>query len=149
MTPQQKRIEPEELRVGNYVDLPNWGTSIVKQIDGEGFVTVVPLMISHGDIGKVIEEIKRIQLTEEWLVRFGFVKNEYSVNGVQYSEPYFHPSLEAKGWLVNWNEDFGWVIHLIQSSYNMIPVGTVHRLQNLFYLLTGEELKSEPLTERV
>lgn len=118
-----KELNDNELRVGNLVLDSTKNTTKVESIIPE-----------HGRIRY------GIPLSEEWLLRLGFVKNEYSVDGVQYREPFFHVALEAKGWLVNWNEDFGWVIHLMQSSYNMIPVNTVHRLQNLFYLLTGEEL---------
>lgn len=86
-----------------------------------------------------------IPLTEERLIEMGFTKNDYSATGTQYDEPFYKIELEAKGWLINWDSTFGWFIHPKTSRYNVIPVKSVHQLQNLYFALTGEELT--PITK--
>lgn len=72
---------------------------------------------------------KPIPLTEEWLLKFGFKKNE---NGL------FKLFNESEVPILL-NEDLnGWTCDGINFSVN----GTqyVHQLQNLYFALTGEEL---------
>jgi hypothetical protein len=64
-----------------------------------------------------------IPLTEEWLFKFGFVY------------------LNEHGWIKNNVFDF-----LLNSSFELdwyenAPCKHVHQLQNLYFALTGEELK--------
>jgi hypothetical protein len=110
-----------ELRIGNYlfadVGLPSYQAHKLYKGD------IIDLL--HGKLeGKIFP----IPLTEEWLLKFGFVKTPLtydkdklciSIRGVQYDKgrTYFN----------------SWTILEHQPEY-------VHQLQNLYFALTGEEL---------
>jgi len=126
-----------ELRVGNIVEHEDPD----EIVEGIHYVNEGDYRILIGNYLRPIEHIKPVPLTEEWLIKFGFNKNEYSTEGVQYNEPFYHIVLESKGWRLNYNEDFGWVIHPVVSDYNVIPIKYVHQLQNLYFALTGNELE--------
>jgi hypothetical protein len=86
-------------------------------------------------------DLSPIPLTEEWLVKLGFVKNHFSAQGLQFNEPYYHVLLEARGWLVSWiDTNSTWALHLKTSDYNSVGIKTVDHLQNLVYFITGQEL---------
>lgn len=68
---------------------------------------------------------KPIQLTEEWLIRFGFEK--LIPNGSVYKLGDFHI------------QDFS-PLGFYECA-NHIKIEYVHQLQNLYFALTGEELK--------
>lgn len=75
-----------------------------------------------------ITHVKPIPLTEEWLLKFGFV------SGIRY---WYHENLNLiKGRTIN-GED------IIMSPNNkyVFKVKYVHQLQNLAYGLTGKELE--------
>jgi hypothetical protein len=102
----------KELRIGNYV-----------KIHGK------PTQMELSDFNFDPLFIKPIPLTEEWLLKFGFDKNE---NGL------FKLFNESEVPILL-NEDLnGWTCDGINFSIN----GTqyVHQLQNLYFALTGEEL---------
>ena len=71
------------------------------------------------------DNIKPIQLTEEWLLRIGFVPNPYQD---RYENEVMH---------VECNKTRGitelWIDKMPHIQY-------VHQLQNLYFALTGEEL---------
>lgn len=110
----KQNMKANELRIGN----------LVEYSDGAGFVELCSLEIHKIDIGKVY--VKPIPLTEEWLVRFGFRKT--------FDSPF---------------EDFEWSDNNLQLSEKFDcylgkftqPIKYVHRLQNVYFALTGEELK--------
>jgi hypothetical protein len=70
-----------------------------------------------------------IPLTEEWLLRFGFEKNDNN------------QFILMEGSVdILFNKDLnGWTCDGINFSINMTE--HVHQLQNLYFVLTGEELK--------
>lgn len=104
-------IDPEELRIGNYLNVI--GITPVK-------ITAAHILaISLGD-----SQYSPIPLTDEWLVNMGFNKRSpegywYDLNRISINIP----TIEYKN---NWIE--------INLQY-------VHQLQNLYFALTGEELK--------
>lgn len=82
-----------------------------------------------------IEDLKPIQLTEEWLVKMGF---GYSVSEASYSIFFddYNGVLRIKpiGTELNvWMKRNNRTIRLVEVNY-------VHQLQNLYFALTGEEL---------
>lgn len=141
-----------ELQIGNLVTdqfYPDFDKVITVESIGQEGINLTPtddgkpygMHVAEIECEYTFDKLRGIPLTEEWLTRFGFVKNEYSVNGVQYSEPFFHIELEAKGWLVRWIDTLStWALHPKVSDYNVTPIKTVHSLQNIFYCLTGQEL---------
>lgn len=74
-----------------------------------------------------IDKLKRIPLTDEWLLRFGFDKKsknqEWILNKIRICET-VHKGL-------------CWV----DNDIDFIEVNNVHQLQNLYFALTGQELE--------
>ena len=82
-----------------------------------------------------------IPLTEEWLLKFGFIKetSPHSVSfhlpiGKSYQYIYFHPKSNEFG-LVMFDEEE----ETENTAYNL-KSPYVHSLQNLYFALTNEEL---------
>jgi hypothetical protein len=79
-----------------------------------------------------------IPLTEEWLLKFGFscevkISSQMGTDGVE-----FRVYNLGK---FTFNTNHGWwysVIHL-----RVTPLDYVHQIQNLYFALTGEELKQQ------
>lgn len=81
-----------------------------------------------------LDRLKPIPLTEEWLLKFGFNKEGNTIykelNGFEFGtintnryKPRFY--LQTQG----------------STSNITLPIKFVHQLQNLYFALTGEELK--------
>tara|TARA_R110001606_G_scaffold355365_1_gene506345 strand:- start:50 stop:382 length:333 start_codon:yes stop_codon:yes gene_type:complete len=108
-------MKANEFRLGNLVKCPE-GFGQVTQIQDREVLVV-------DEIGYTMEVIKPIPLTEEWLLKFGFKKfknyNDFSHKGI--------------------------IIHGRKRGFVLrksVPViKHVHQLQNLYFALTGEELK--------
>ena len=114
-------MKPEELRIGNWV---NALYELPIQVDRDDFAY-------HSGLGK-IEGFTPIPLTEQWLKDFGFTHDG------------------GDGWLSPIGEHFYWClrdefIHKMYRNTKFIGVKYVHQLQNLYYALTGTELKKGSL----
>ena len=120
-------MEASELRIGNYVNDRFDSQVIVCDITHTG------INLNYGYSTISINELKPIPLTEEWLLRFGFVK----IRGLHLCKGY---SLNSGEYLV-YIDDRG--VYL--KTNKNIFIKYVHQLQNLYFALTGEELtlKSE------
>jgi len=121
-------MKAKELRIGNFLRTPN-GINHVSGIQDREVVEV-------GEIGYVIEMVKPIPLTEEWLLNFGFETYTTEKSKV-YKLGNFMVTYVLKGrfagnkYLKAFNisfSEFGHIKH-------------VHTLQNLYFALTGEELQ--------
>ena len=108
-------MKANELRIGNYVDL--FGMTATVQADDFN-------MTEHGI---AIEQGKPIPLTEEWLKRLGATKNRDTTFYIEE---------------INWLELNGdiWDVCLVEG-YTITQIQYVHQLQNLYFALTGDELK--------
>ena len=114
-------MKSSELRIGNYVYF-------------HGDVEEINMVDGYGIIGREeqpscpIEEFEPIPLTEEWLLKFGFEKNDNN------------QFILMEGSVdILFNKDLnGWTCDGINFSINMTE--HVHQLQNLYFALTGEEL---------
>lgn len=109
----------EELRIGNLVT--------DKYADGTKYITKV-------DVSQIEypHNCEPIPLTEEWLVKLGFdecYKTKHK-QGIlkQYSKSRIKFDVSNSG--------------NIYYSHKNIPIYDVHQLQNLYFALTGEELKT-------
>jgi len=109
-------MKENELRIGNYYDNNNGGFS----------------QVTANVISEVWEAertwCKPIPLTEEWLLKFGFEKND---NG-------FFNLINDSEVEILIRDDFWTCDGIVFSLFNL---KSVHQLQNLFFALTGEELK--------
>jgi hypothetical protein len=118
-------MKASDLRIGNLVDL---GNRIAKIIEIAHLACVVVDLEETQDTIEDYERVKGIPLTEEWLLRFGFEKN----NNNQFI--LMEGSVD-----ILFNKDLnGWTCDGINFSINMTE--HVHQLQNLYFALTGEEL---------
>jgi len=141
-------IKANELRVGNYVnykpiddicDLSLQNRSVFNMIDVDDIH-----LISTGTMN---DRFEPIQLTEHWLIIFGFEKVVYDDDQHGYGTEY-HLKVNSDIFL-NYDEDFSVGIfgskELMKDEIGVIPnwrtIKTVHGLQNLYFALTGEELE--------
>ncbi len=119
-------MKASELRIGNLVYFFKDTAAIVIAISSEELY----LTQGGGFINPKTEECIPIPLTEEWLLRFGFEKE-----GVYYSNSHLEISeiISKKGYDA-YCTDMDFSIFMTELKY-------VHQLQNLYFALTGEELK--------
>ena len=75
-----------------------------------------------------INDVKLIQITEEWLLKLGFEKNEGWDNMIYFNKNNIHI------YKCN-NSDKEWFEYECE-----ILIKSVHQLQNLYFALTNEEL---------
>ena len=128
-------IAPKELRMQNLV--------YVTETD-----QIVPITAINLDIGVIVNrslrmlaftEIEPIELTEEWLLKFGFeIGDDGSSNLLHsYKEAFYGDNPVTKDYLLILKNTGGaW---FYRNGY--FKINTVHQLQNLYYSLCGEELK--------
>jgi hypothetical protein len=118
-------MKSSELRIGNITSM-----GVVCSIEDNFF----RVLDSEGDTFKnTWADIQPIPLTEEWLLKFGFIKkNGYGFIKKDLAGNIFY-SVETK-------EHFMFQYHDLR-----IKIKHVHQLQNIYFALTGEELifKSE------
>lgn len=128
-------MKSTELRIGNLVDL---GNRIGKVIDiGHLSCTVVDLEETQ-DTLEDYERTQGIPLTEEWLERFGFTKSNNVAITIEYKLDDLFSIWKKYGYNVfyisQYNENDTQLINTTQ-------IKEVHQLQNLYFALTGKELK--------
>jgi len=129
-------MKAEELRIGNYYKCFD-GT-----IDGYRIHQIVLRDFAYigdagGDFGNY--GFKPIPLTEEWLIKFGFEKKKHIYPDNSKSFDYWFNS-----WYVRFDIDIGIIIigRLHFQDYQYLDnIKHVHQLQNLYFALTGTELK--------
>ena len=133
-------MKASELRIGNYVHLQNdaWDEykNIPMSVTGVEITgpdkyfpesdSVINLEIkgSIHTFNQCNEFVIPIPLTEEWLERFGFENNEKTAEHNKFI--WFKNHIGVSGMLG--------VVKPVECKY-------VHQLQNLYFALTGEELK--------
>ena len=104
-------LKANELRIGNWV---------YDNFNDECYP--VPLSM----ITEAKDQLSPIPLTEEWLVKLGFVSNPYED---RYEKGDFHIHCDkTKGFLDLW------------VTNCRLDLQHVHQLQNLYFALTGKEL---------
>lgn len=126
-------MKATELRIGNYVS-------------NNGFI---PYEINSIDILHCVKfenSFEPIPLTEEWLLNFGFEKEEID------TEDFFEIKYKKQineDIFINYADDFSCSLYYNEErsgkDIGVLPkwqqINTVHGLQNLHFALTGEELK--------
>lgn len=129
-------MESEELRIGNLV----YDTYLKRDKFIAGiFLSEIWLaenMDEDTDQRSYIELINPILLTEEWFLKFGFIKD-----GNYYKLDAFNDDLEIIISLLDVREFFTNEHLYYNYNYGIVQIKYVHQLQNLIFALTGEELK--------
>jgi len=119
------KLEAKELRIGNIVINAGRRGSVQPLIGVESVsVSLLGIIATYPDN----HEYEPIPLTEEWLLKFGFIRKHFDmkIKGLK---------LTASTRLVASDK---------LSAFHHKKVGfisSVHQLQNLYFALTGEELK--------
>jgi hypothetical protein len=122
-------MKASELRIGNYVKFDNYEDEYYK--------------VSGCDISELSDELidlnaSPIQLTEEWLLMFGFIRHHYDyANDVIYIKNIADNEID--------NAEFEWGVYPNELGSgiqikNRKSLKYVHQLQNLYFALTGKEL---------
>lgn len=124
-------IRANELRIGNLAYRTN------KSTGKRDLIQITPSCImdisANGERSSFIYE--PIPLTEEWLVRFGFSK------GILFDTILY---LSGTRWHISYHDGIYQLNYKENPSSQWVPVlkdiKHVHTLQNLFWILCGEEL---------
>ena len=123
-------MKSQDLRIGNLVYTDYEGTLEVININSEGFDYIDCKKPTFKSIGRYsIDSIKPIVLTEEWLLKFGFIAFD--------DKTFIHDSLRYSD-KFKFREDG--VLAYVSSEVYITDLKYVHQLQNLYFALTGEEL---------
>ena len=113
-------MKATELRIGNFV-LTKDGITIVTDVLEFG------ININHDCWIYDIQDIKPIPLTEEWLVKMGFVPAKgSSISGIWFSNGFIDYCISGGS-----------------TCFKQEPIRRIkyaNQLQNLYFALTGEEL---------
>lgn len=119
-------MKAEELRIGNWVHA--FKTSY--KVDRYDFGT------------EVISTFKPIPLTEEWLLKFGFV-----TKSIDSKVAWIYNGFRVKDWSTGFF--YGHIEVFLEDEYKDIDdveIYHVHQLQNLYFALTSEELQLKEQT---
>lgn len=127
-------MKATELRIGNYFIPPNTGTIESTTVMYLGLKQGIEIFInSHKS-----SECAPIELTGDWLLKFGFEKDK--------KLPVFTKRTKVKDNFIIGNPEMVLIcnphqrIIWIESNTTHIKCAYVHQLQNLYFALTGKEL---------
>ncbi|GAB4165914.1 MAG: hypothetical protein Tsb0033_27850 [Winogradskyella sp.] len=143
-------IQPQELRIGNYINIPKTNQdAFISAINGLGYLSVNNDFIGLGKLE--LKDIKPIPLTEQWLIDFGMEMptNEdpiFEYGKAEYDDCFNHfkktsqslidASFEYDG-KEFWADSNGFWFKIMHTYTH---VEYVHQFQNLIFALTGKEL---------
>lgn len=113
-------MKASELRIGNYIE--NTDSQMAS------YMVVNADVIKQNEL-KMYASLEPIQLTEEWLVKFGFEHEDHYLE-LQIHE---HLSIIYMGYLAL-------MIDGVIIQVNNTNSDKLHQLQNLYFALTGKEL---------
>lgn len=137
-------IQANELRIGNLfypitkideVELVEEIAFAVFLIDPFGvsaYKADIPITQVKSRSEFALKGIAPIPLTEEWLLKFGFSDNTISLNT---PDKTLNISAVVKG------DYFLFLDDMFGGCFDLNCIQSVHQLQNLYFALTGEELK--------
>ncbi|MGI9582628.1 hypothetical protein ACR1PO_15640 [Chryseobacterium sp. RRHN12] len=132
---------PQELRLGNYVEYRGyfyqvWSIGNNSNPRRESyFIDLDSSTIDNHLKGVDSNDISAIELTEDWLLKFGFLI-DYMNKDILICAYYGNNPVTKDYILELKNVGDGW---FYRNGY--FKMKYVHQLQNLYFALTGEELK--------
>ena len=135
-------MEANELRIGNLVYVTDNLTNLI-------FKEITPINIHNlmhltgWDKSPIDIEFEPIPITEEWLLKFGFVKEENNIDvcyQIEIKDGYFLEYFKSMTYTSLMLRE---VNNVVGDSLFYLPnIPTfVHSLQNLYFALTGKELE--------
>lgn len=125
-------MKASELRIGNWIKSQFGGIQQAVDVMCDGINT-----LKHEGIN--YEFIEPIPLTEEWLLKFGFQKDDNGCYWVNLLTHYFELEKSDCFWFPVYAQipEFS---HEKEQRVSLNCIEHVHQLQNLYFALTGEEL---------
>ena len=146
-------LKAQELRIANLIKgiYHDYDDGIDEEIENETICEVVTLDVSgSGDYSIYVysdenienfSDFKPIPLTEEWLLKLGFKQCGYEM--LSWKHETLLPSFNLDG--INWADfdepDYQFLNYKVADE--ILRIDYVHQLQNLYFALTGEELKQQ------
>jgi hypothetical protein len=115
-------MKSSDFRIGNYYHFYDTTGLVLEKVD-----LLEPQMV---DVNPLFF-IKPILITEAWLMKLGFMKEELK------TRTYWH-NYDIK--LIKGYKRDGYPFHLVCNILSVKPIRYVHELQNLHFALTGIEL---------
>jgi hypothetical protein len=113
-------VKANELRIGN----------LVQQDDGKVYSIKASQLHNNEVLGRCPIQINPIPITEGWLLRFGFELELKEGNQNEYRVYSFNQ--------ITYNTNHGW---WWKKCHLEVQPNNIHQLQNLYFALTGKELK--------
>jgi len=138
-------MKARDLRIGNYVNGLYGGIMKVAGIkvytDEKCDVWLKKPDYSISGVF-MIDTINPIKLTEEWFLKFGFNYGRISGNFVWFTKPVNNKNHHGVFKIIV-NPETGFFL----NERVMVRLEYVHQLQNLYFVLTGEELKETKISK--
>ena len=133
-------MKANELRIGNYVKDMDYDYVTIAGIHPQS-TNELTICINDCDVGdRLFKDVEGIPLTEEWLLKFGFkVDNRFAVKQYRIDGDKYH-SLNMVSHKINyWSP----IIRCDSQKqvFELYGINYIHQLQNLYFALTGTELK--------
>jgi hypothetical protein len=126
------KMKANELRIGNLVDL---GNRIAKVTEIYPLACMVADLEQTQDTLESYERVTGIPLTEEWLLKFGFI-----TKGVHYNFTLENIEIASAIRVISTNGRGKFYLDGDIPEWMKIKLEYVHQLQNLYFALTGEEI---------
>ena len=126
-------MKASELRIGNLVEYTNGGIFKVIGIHGFGLDVEDEIEITYMEL----ENFEPIPLTEEWLLKFNEVR--------KFGGTIYLPLMNLKA-EIHFEIYGNHIVSTVKSDFAELildPIKHVHQLQNLYFVLTNEELTYE------
>lgn len=119
-------MSAEELRIGNIIKHSLTECVVESIFNCEN----IDVSNEYEEWNALLDECKPIPLTEEWLIKFGFEKTKGYVFKIDKFSLFDH----------NYDQ-VNLFLQLNSPNVPLIHIKFVHQLQNLYFALTGKELK--------
>jgi len=126
-------MKAQELRIGNFIRWEDDSNEII-QVESieKGKEETKDMYFVNGGW---IEDFIPVPLTQEWLLKFGFEKEEAEAIGIAVWDEFYIGDFQVS------NHGVGLTpYHLIAYQGRVINIYYVHELQNLYFCITREEL---------
>ena len=128
-------MEVKDLRIGNLVKFKDGKYRRISMIDGLSNGVIALERIGLCDI----EDCEPIPLTEEWLLKFDFSKLKETAKGLAIYNVWSKGNFVLTSW--GTEGDSANMLNLSFNGHSLdIFPNNVHDLQNLYFVLKGEEL---------
>ena len=127
-------MKSTELRIGNFVKVEN-DYEIIQGLHGHEALCALDIkLFDTFGVWQNYKDIQSIQLTEKWLIKFGFKKwGSYTNLWKRYSTT--NCTVRSDASAISRNNCY----FILNEDYR-VDIEFVHQLQNLYYALTGDEL---------